>query len=319
MDNKKKKSKKIVVWLLIVCFLAGCVGLGVWFFRSDLKYNLDIRSSYVRVMDNLDDIMAKEWGVYGGLKNRQINSIRFSEPITIENADDKYSIIEILAQGERSNKTQTTLDGFFRVAERFYNALINAEKANDLDAYVQALQECFTTMLGMTYELSDTPLELPLMKEQAEKFNALFNLSTAKTDKNIQNKGFLPQYIKKIEDVEVEGTWCKATFVMKGRSFVEVDGENGLGVIPNKKSNAIMEAYNKDKLQIYETDFTFSIVYDYDRLRGPEEFLDMILDSFLNGHEDRAEFRDITVTRFVSADSALDKMQNKVFRFQRNG
>ena len=316
VGKNSSRRRKIALWLLFILLLAGVVGFGVWYFQSDLKYNNDVKFAFNRTIDNLDGILANRWGTYGALKKRKITYVRFNEPAEYENAEGKFSTIEIFAQGVDERDVERKFDGFFRVPEKYYNALITAEKNNNIKVYVQTLEECFSTMLGITYESSSCDLNLPFAKQQADEFNELFNLSTADTDKNIQNRGFLPQYIKVIDDVQDEGTWRKATFVMKGLSFVEVEGEGGLGTAPRKKSNAIMSEYNKNKLQVYETDFSFVVRYDYSSLRGPEEWLDIILEEFFSGDTSRLVFQDVTVTRFVCANSALGKMLNNVFDFE---
>lgn len=308
--RKKLSKKKIAIILVVVFVLSGLAGFLIWYNGSDLKYNHEIKSAYGQVVDGVEDRFVVDLPVGHGFSNYKIMGIRFGEVF------NGSVSIETIASCQNSSGQTAYIDAFYKVAKDYYYAILNAEEYNDMKVYVSALNDCFQNMEYVDYDISICSPDLEISKENAEKFNELFNLSSVQTNKELKQVGFLPQYLQ-IDKTEVNSDRkFEATYTIKGLSFVEVVGEEGTGILPGKKSIAIMNSkVDKNKVQVFEVDFQFTIVsdpnkVDFDLNKSYIRAFRHLLDG-----DNKYELKLVQVTYFKQLNDALTRMQNGTFDF----
>lgn len=302
-EARQKRKKNFAIFLVIVCLVVVLWG-GIKIYNgSDLKYNNEIKSAYVRTIETLEGVLP--------YPVTTIDGIRFYEPVAIE----RPATIEVFAtlDEEGNGRTLRHMDLFYELAYDYYQALKSAETSGDFKNYVDVLNMCFERMELANGIVSYETTNFEFNDQQAKQFNEMFNLK----EYNLNQVGFLPQYVKSTDEI-IDGIRY-VTYAIKGLSFVEVEKGEGDCVLPEDLTNAVLnEKLNKKNIKVYETDFKFT--YELDKELGfmPDDFLLALREFFDNVAGTQTHNLQVTPTNVKEIDLTSFKMQENIFDFEKN-
>lgn len=292
---KTQKYHACICFLLIICF----VGVGVCACGYLDDYNTEIKSAYVKVIDELKDKLPENI--------IEINGIRFYEPTQIE----VPAQVEVYATADEFGDGTLMLrhNYYYELAYNYYEALKSAENSDNLKEYVDCLNSCFKNMVLVKNYYCSTTTDLDFNKQQAVQFNELFNLKGY----GLNQTGFLPQYVS--YKANAQGETTQVTCVFKGLSFVEVDKDAGDYILPADMSNAILsKKLNKKNIKVYETNFEFTYEKPKDMAFTSTEVLS-VLQKYFAGEEQGVKNIKAVPTYVHEIDLTSFKMQENIFDF----
>lgn len=312
VEKSHKNRRRGFAWFLSLVSLLGLgAGARALYEGSDLQYNNEIKSAYVRVIDDLFDVLPNNVV--------EINGIRFYEPTMAENP----AHVEVFATVDENNdrKYLRRHDYFYDLAYDYYQALKTAENSGDFKKYVEILSFCFKEMTLVSNDFCSSTTDFKFNKTEAKKFNNLFNLN----EYGLNQVGFLPQYVDYSLNWQGDFSFPSGeeskknyvTCVVKGLSFVEVGTNEGDQVLPTNLSNAVLnKSLNSKNIKVYETNFEFTYEKSGDMVFDPNEFL-TILKFYFAGKELVQNIK-VTPTLVREVDLVNLKMQSNKFDFEQN-
>lgn len=300
-EKPKKVNRRGIAWFLgLVSLLGICIGAKKIYDGSDLKYNNEIKSAYVKTIDKLQTLLP--------YPVTTIDGIRFYEPVAIESPAE----IEVFATKELATEIRK-YDFFYELAYDYYQALKTAEESGDFQNYVTVLNKCFERMELVSTDYSSETLSFGFNEQQAKQFNEFFNLK----DYNLNQVGFLPQYVDRAGEIVDDTRYV--TYTIKGLSFVEVEKGEGDCILPKNLSNAVLNGkLNKKNIKVYETDFKFTYELDKDLGFMQDDFLYTLREFFDNVEETQTHNLKATPTYVNEIDLTSFKMQENNFDFEKN-
>lgn len=303
-EKPKKANRRGIAWFLGLVSLLG-IGIGAKkiYDGSDLKYNNEIKSAYVKTIDKLQTLLP--------YPVTTIDGIRFYEPVAIESP----AKIEVFATKDEhgDGSRMCHYDFFYELAYDYYQALKTAEESGDFQNYVAVLNKCFERMDFISRDYSYETTSFGFNEQQAKQFNEFFNLK----DYNLNQVGFLPQYVDRAGEIVDDTRYV--TYTIKGLSFVEVEKGEGDCVLPENLTNAVLnEKLNKKNIKVYETDFKFTYELDKDLRFMQDDFLFTLREFFDNFEETQTHNLKATPTYVNEIDLASFKMQENNFDFEKN-
>lgn len=232
---KKSLKKRVLAWVLGAGIFAGAAAgatIGIKNYVEDQTtgdgaYQKAIRSRYERVDKTLTERLRLDTAELYSYGSTKITQLRFEEPGNEDVVLNIYTDLvgENYASGNTLNHTGHTI---YKVLIDYYNTLVDAENANNMISYLDALNEIFENMQFESHS-TNRKIDLDLAslgKNAGQKLSELFALDVEK-EGVVKQIGFLPYRIEVTKwEPDGENGLFHYSFAISGISYCETTFES---------------------------------------------------------------------------------------------
>lgn len=305
LPNLKRKGhytmKKITLIVLVLVLVTSCIT-----FTACDPYNDEIKSVYDKIeyalIGKLND------GQEHKLGNVKVNNIVFGEEV---DEDGKISV-DVYYSGDFGSNEPRSVWSTYKLAAKYYNALVEADKSVDALKYLEALDACIQNMEFVSEKVSFYSNYLELDENQAQQFNETFF-----SEYGEDQIGFLPYFIERVENNRIEeGNYnCEYKFIVKGFNFVK--NSNGTFKLPSNTVATILTLdTGKSNVDVYEQEIEIYFKLDSSKYFLDSERLFSVLIRILLDGEDVSVNFNTTSTNKVDLTEKFIKMTMGQFDFK---
>ncbi len=252
---KKSLKKRIIAWLLGAGIFAGAVygtkTLVDYQTTGNGGYQNMIKQNYELVDEALTQRLSRDTK-FGTFNKSKITGLEFEQP------GDENVVLNVYCELEERLITGSIVNhygkGIYTVLLDYYNALVDAEKENNMLTYLDALKQIVENMQYVEFS-TNNKIDFKwdnFNQNDANKINELFSF-----DLNKNQIGFLPYHFEIVDwKYDLNSHTFDYTYKLTGVSYCEEDSESYDEIL--KDDRLIMSSLSSKNVKAYNRVLTIT-------------------------------------------------------------